>query len=182
MDAAIRVLGTRGPRQLTHRAVDAEAGLPAGSTSNYLRTRAALIGAVVTRLGELDRADWYRLAGAPAPRQVPELARLLAQVVAQATGPDRHRTLARYALFVEAAVNPAVREQLASGRAEILGWASQWLRALGLPEPERDTAMVLDYLDGLILHRLALPEPDLDPAPAIAQLLSAVANPGRPDG
>ena len=49
LDAAIRVLGSGGPRQLTHRAVDAEAGVPVGSTSNYFRTREALVDAVVAR-------------------------------------------------------------------------------------------------------------------------------------
>ncbi|WP_234038673.1 hypothetical protein [Micromonospora coerulea] len=44
-------------RALTHRAVDARAGVPAGTTSAYLRTRQALIEAVVRRLADLDRAD-----------------------------------------------------------------------------------------------------------------------------
>lgn len=174
VDAAIRVLGTRGLRQLTHRAVDAEAGLPAGSTSNYLRTRAALVRAVVARLGELDRRDWERVAGAPAPHGPHQLAELLARFVAQAIGPDRHRTLARHALFVEAAFDPQVREPLAQGWAEVLGWASSWLRELGSPDPERDCRMVLEYLDGLIMHELALPEPAGDPLPRIDQLLSAL--------
>ncbi|HEX5919668.1 MAG TPA: TetR family transcriptional regulator, partial [Nocardioides sp.] len=38
LDAALELVGTQGMRGLTHRAVDAAAGLPAGSTSNYFRT------------------------------------------------------------------------------------------------------------------------------------------------
>ena len=53
-DAAIRLVATRGVRGLTHRAVDAELGLPAGSTSYYLRTRQALLAACVERLLALD--------------------------------------------------------------------------------------------------------------------------------
>ena len=47
LDAAIEVLGTRGLRGLTHRAVDEVAGIPQGSTSNYFRTRESLLEAVV---------------------------------------------------------------------------------------------------------------------------------------
>ena len=49
LDAAIAVLGESGIHALTHRAVDAAAGLPAGSASNHFRTRDALLGAVVER-------------------------------------------------------------------------------------------------------------------------------------
>ncbi|HEX5290102.1 MAG TPA: TetR family transcriptional regulator, partial [Streptosporangiaceae bacterium] len=38
LDAAIQVLGERGIRALTHRAVDAEAGVAAGSAANYFPT------------------------------------------------------------------------------------------------------------------------------------------------
>lgn len=177
-DAAIRVLGTQGLRQLTHRAVDAQAGLPAGSTSNYVRTRAALIGAVVNRLAELDRRDWERIASGPPPDRPDQLAELLAGFVVQATGAQRHRTLARYALFTEAAIGqPAVREQLAQGWTEVLSWASAWFRALGSTDPELHCRTTLEYLDGLILHELALPEPDIDPLPRINQLVSTLLAP-----
>jgi len=53
LDAAIRVLGERGMRALTHRAVDAEAGVPAGSTVNYFSTRNALFEAIVERVSAL---------------------------------------------------------------------------------------------------------------------------------
>ncbi|GIG86849.1 TetR/AcrR family transcriptional regulator [Plantactinospora endophytica] len=56
-DAAIELVAELGMRGLTHRAVDARAGLPLGSTSAYFRTRKALVEAVVRRLVDLDRAD-----------------------------------------------------------------------------------------------------------------------------
>ena len=49
-DAAIHLVATRGLRGLTHRAVDAEAGLPPGSTSYYLSTRKALLTACLDRM------------------------------------------------------------------------------------------------------------------------------------
>ncbi len=53
-DAAIHLVANRGLRGLTHRAVDAEVGLPPGSTSYYLRTRQALLAACLDRLLALD--------------------------------------------------------------------------------------------------------------------------------
>ena len=52
LDAAIELLGTEGLRALTHVRVDRRAGLPKGSTSNYFRTRAALLTGVVDRILE----------------------------------------------------------------------------------------------------------------------------------
>jgi AcrR family transcriptional regulator len=56
-DAAIAVLAEQGARGLTHRAVDRAAGLPPGTTSNYARTRAALLTLALTRIAELDAAE-----------------------------------------------------------------------------------------------------------------------------
>ena len=51
-DTAIALLAERGLRGLTHRAVDEAAGLPQGSTSNFARTRPALLETAVRRLAE----------------------------------------------------------------------------------------------------------------------------------
>ena len=56
-DAAIAVLADHGARGLTHRAVDQAAGLPPGTTSNYARTREALLTLALTRIAELDAAE-----------------------------------------------------------------------------------------------------------------------------
>jgi len=42
-DSAIEILGTSGTHELSHRAVDERAGLPAGTTSNYFSTRDDLL-------------------------------------------------------------------------------------------------------------------------------------------
>jgi AcrR family transcriptional regulator len=72
-DAAITLIAELGMRGLTHRAVDARAGLPAGTTSAYLRTRKALIEAVVQRIADLDTADLTLREGLPGP--APDLER-----------------------------------------------------------------------------------------------------------
>ena len=62
LDAAICVLGEPGMYGLTHRAVDAAAGLPPGSAANYFRTRDALLNAVVERFAARERANWDDIA------------------------------------------------------------------------------------------------------------------------
>jgi DNA-binding transcriptional regulator YbjK len=174
LDAAIEVLGTRGSRQLTHRAVDAAAGLPAGSTSNYFRTRDALVGAVVARMVGRDQADWDALAGAPAPTDVAGFADLLGQSLRAAATADRVRTLARYALFLEAGVRPGLREPLTAGTEALVAWGARWLRELGARDPERDCRLILEYMDGALLHQIARPDPDFDPVPGLHRLLDAL--------
>ena len=57
LDAALTVIGRDGMRALTHRAVDAEAGFPPGTTSNHFRTRHALLDGALGRLIQHDLAD-----------------------------------------------------------------------------------------------------------------------------
>src|SRR3712207_7033382 len=69
LEAAVELLGAHGVRALTHARVDERAGLPPGSTSNWFRTRRALLAGVVERIAERERADLD-----PAP--MPEIAGL----------------------------------------------------------------------------------------------------------
>ncbi|MBP6995978.1 MAG: TetR family transcriptional regulator [Phycicoccus sp.] len=52
LDAAVQVLAQTGLRGLTHRAVDAQAGVPQGSTSTYYRTRLALLSALTSHVAQ----------------------------------------------------------------------------------------------------------------------------------
>ena len=58
LDAAIGILADTGVGGLTHRQVDDRAGLPAGTTSNYFRTRQALLEATAARTVDL---HWRRV-------------------------------------------------------------------------------------------------------------------------
>ena len=59
LDAAIDILCDDGVGGLTHRQVDSRAGVPAGTTSNYFRTRQALLEATAagrwTCIGNVSR-------------------------------------------------------------------------------------------------------------------------------
>jgi len=174
LDAAIAVLGGQGVRQLTHRAVDAAAGLPPGSTSNYFKTRDALVAGIVDRFASRERAAWETIAALVRPATADELAGALAAFVHRATGPERVLTLARYSLFMEAALRPDLQETLAETARTVRQWGAGWLRDLGAADPEAGCQFVLDHLDGIMLHQLAMPDAEFDPGPAIANLVRAV--------
>ncbi|MER7006884.1 TetR family transcriptional regulator [Dactylosporangium sp. NPDC000555] len=177
LDAAIAILGAQGVRHLTHRAVDAAAGLPVGSASNYFKTRDALVEAIVDRFAAREQAAWETIAGVVRPNTPDELASALAAFVHRATNQERATTLARYSLFVEAALRPTLRGKLAETSDAIRDWAAQWLRDLGSADPHADCRLILDQLDGIMLHRLAFPDPAADPTQQITKLVRAVLGP-----
>jgi DNA-binding transcriptional regulator YbjK len=170
LDAAIDVLGTRGMRNLTHRAVDDRAGVPLGSTSNLFRTREALIAGVLGRLQEREKAGWANLAGEGLADREAFVA-ALGRFVRELTGEGRVITLARHAIFVEASHNPALQAQIARAQQELAVWAIPFVAALGSKDPATDLRLILSFVDGLLVNQLASPAEDFDPTPAIATLL-----------
>ena len=113
-DAALRVLAREGCRGLTHRAVDAEAGVPTGTASNYFRSRHALIGVVADRIADRiapEAAALEQLAAAAPSRAV--FAAHLRDFVRRLT---RHRdlALALFELRLEAARRPDLAEVIGS--------------------------------------------------------------------
>ena len=161
LDAALEIVGTQGMRALTHRAVDAAAGLPPGSTSNHFRTREALILGIVERFvaREREMATGPRDDVDPTPDG---LAAAFGRFVDRALGPDRAVTLARYAMLVETAQNPDLREDMAPGADQVDTWALDLITRAGSRDPARDLGVLANYVTGLVLHELALPSPDLD--------------------
>jgi AcrR family transcriptional regulator len=179
LDAAIRVLGERGMRALTHRAVDAEAGVAAGSTANYYSTREALFEAIVERVSAMERDHFDELAAKVCPATPAELGRAIAGFARDATGVHRALTLSRYAILVEAGNNAKIRHQLAETGSRVNAWFANWLRLIGSSDPEYHVHVVGNYITGLMLHQLAIPDPEFEPTGKITALLESLAGPAR---
>ena len=174
LDAAIQVLGGRGVRAVTHRAVDAEAGLAAGSAANYFSSRDALFAAIVERFAERERANFEEVAVTVCPTSPVELGRALALAVRDSTTTHRELTLSRYALLVESANNPGLREQMAGTGARVSAWFANWLRLVGSSDPDFHLHVIGNYLTGLVLHQLAIPDRHFDPTEELVSLLEAL--------
>ncbi len=159
-DAAIAVLAGQGARGLTHRAVDQAAGLPPGTTSNYARTRAALLTLALTRIGELETADGESQLGdldGPDELRGPGLAAGLAAVLHRwVTDPGaRQRVLARFELALEATQRAELRATYdAMGRA-IRVQVAAVLAATGSAHPERDAWRLIAWMEGTAFYALA---------------------------
>ena len=170
-DTAIAVLADQGARGLTHRAVDQAAGLPLGTTSNYARTREALLTLALTRIAELDAAEGaaglYETGisenGMPengmsgAALSPGRLADGLAWMVHRMiTEPEaRRRARARFELALEATRRPELRAAYDEMGRRFRGQASRLLAASGSAEPERDAWTLIAWLEGTAFYALA---------------------------
>ncbi|MFF5159125.1 TetR/AcrR family transcriptional regulator [Streptomyces sp. NPDC000348] len=173
-DAAIDTVATAGLRGLTHRAVDAAAGLPAGSTSYYFRTRSALISACYLRLAELSVADvdrWEAEHGRPDPDSAAEA---LAALLHHWLTVERNRQLARFELSLEATRRPELRADLRTAGLAARSRAATLLAALGAPRPAPAAELLVAWTDGLLYDRLAGATAATRPAPDVTELTPVV--------
>ncbi|WP_349875754.1 TetR family transcriptional regulator [Micromonospora sp. HUAS YX12] len=153
-DAGLRVLADAGARGLTHRAVDAEAGVPTGTTSNYFPSRAALLAGLAERIFDRIAPDPAVLADLG--RREPSLALMtdyLRDIVARTTR-EPGLTRALFELRLEAARRPELRAAL--GGVLRLGYADDVAHhvAAGLPGGAYEVALLHYAVDGLLLDLL----------------------------
>ena len=170
VEAAIDLVGTEGLRALTHARVDQRAGLPKGSTSNYFRTRQALLSGVVE--GIVDR-ELPSVSAAFSPSSPDELVGGLCAVFDHLTTVNRTVTTARLVLFMEASHNARLREALSRGRAAMEALGVVALARLGAREPLTAGIAVAACFEGLLLHRIARHDPT-DPRPTFELVVRAV--------
>ncbi|MDQ0985840.1 TetR/AcrR family transcriptional regulator [Streptomyces sp. V2I9] len=182
-DTAIGLVAAVGLRGLTHRAVDAAAALPTGSTSYYFRTRTALIGACYQRLAELDLADLDDFA-AFAPSGVGDreadrgaagadreaVAAALAALLHRWLTTGRARQLARFELSLEAARTPELETDLHRAGLGARVRAAELLGGLGAERPEEAARSLVAWTDGLLYDRLAGALSRSGPPPDLAEL------------
>jgi DNA-binding transcriptional regulator YbjK len=179
LEAAVELLGAEGVRALSHARVDERAGLPPGSTSNWFRTRRALLGGIVDWIAERERAD-FDPAAMPTISGVDELIEGLCAMTELQTGPFAARTRARYALFLELAGDPELGEPLRRQRREFERWTERIMIAVGIADPVPAARALMALSDGLLLHRLTV-DPELDLRPAIERAVRALAESGHAD-
>ncbi|MFM9274359.1 TetR/AcrR family transcriptional regulator [Pseudarthrobacter sp. NKDBFgelt] len=159
LDAAVELLGTQGLKALTHIRVDMAAGVPKGSTSNYFRTRAALLTGVVEWLADQDLDVPVRRPSPPT--DVGAFVALLAHCIEAATTASRPRTIARYVLFLEGTHNEDVRRPLLTGRAYLRSFIETSMESLGAHDPAAAATAITAVGEGMIIQRLTV-DPDAD--------------------
>ncbi|GAA3872745.1 TetR/AcrR family transcriptional regulator [Streptomyces sedi] len=158
LDAAIQVLADQGARGLTFRAVDAEAGVPGGTTSNYFANRDQLLIQAGSRVYERLTPDEATVAAhQEGPPTTERYAELMSDLVARVGG-FRSGYLAFLELRLEATRRPELRRLLTERvRADIAhNVAAQ--EASGLPGDATAVKLLICAYNWLIVEQLTLPD------------------------
>lgn len=156
-DAAVRVLAHQGSRGLTHRTIDAEAGVPKGTTSNYFATRDEIVDAILARIGERLTPDpQVHAALAERTPGIELFTDYLRDIVRRLTS-DADATIALFELRLEATRRPHVAEVLTRWRRDGLAADIEFNTSMGLPGEAADISLFHYAIDGLVLDRLTVP-------------------------
>lgn len=157
LDAAVDVLAEEGARGLTYRAIDAKAGVPAGTASNYFANREELMSEVMTRVFQrLQPSEESVAESLSLPRDRALSVKLMHDIIKRADA-DKACYLAMMELRLEATRRPGLRAAITRTVAEGLEFNVAFNEDAGLPGDR--TAIVLLYfaMTGLIYERLTLP-------------------------
>jgi DNA-binding transcriptional regulator YbjK len=159
LEAAIHLIGEHGLDAVSLRAVAAEAGVPAASTSYYFRSKDDLIDEALRTLAEREierlRERRVALGAAGATDLEATTAALSAWIEEQLTPVGRVAMLAQYQLQLEAARRPEAREILAAWKAGTDDLAETAMRALGARDVPTAGILLVCAIDGLRLRLMA---------------------------
>lgn len=157
-DAAIEVLARDGARGLTYRAVDTEAGVPPGTTSNYFRSRDQLLAEAGARVHVRLSAPEEVMADPRAEEpSTGRVAALLGDLMTRLTT-RRSSYLALLELRLEANRRPELAAALTATVKESFDISVGFHEAAGLPGGRDEVLLLYLALTGLTVERLTLPE------------------------
>ncbi|GGK93787.1 TetR/AcrR family transcriptional regulator [Nocardia jinanensis] len=156
LDASIEVLAREGARGLTFRAVDQEAGVPAGTASNYFANRDEMLVQVGHRYYERLIPDESTMAKLHGPRSRETVTELMTEVVGRVT---RFRTgyLALLELRLEATRRPELQTLLTERVRADLDFNIRNHLDNEMPGDENTVVLLFLALNWLTLERLTLP-------------------------
>ncbi|WP_327281973.1 MULTISPECIES: TetR family transcriptional regulator [unclassified Streptomyces] len=157
LDAAIEVLAREGSRGLTLRAVDAEAGVPTGTTSNYFANRGQLLVQILHRTRE-------RLTPDPADLTGPLDTKVLLSRLLERMRRERSVHIAMLELRLEGIRRPELQAEMAAFQGAELTANVDWHLEAGLPGDRQGVVLLYLAMLGLIVDDLTVPAL-LDPHP-----------------
>jgi len=182
LDAALALAGRLGPDAVTHRRVAEAAGLPLAATTYWFASKEELLAETYRRAAEQDIARLQELGerlSSRRPTARRTLPGALARLVTDDLDGNRTGLVACYALWLEAARRPELRELSRAWTAAYVRVAAGILAAAGSRDPELDARIVVAALDGLSLDALVTDDPDARTAvrAALERLLGALLAP-----
>ncbi|MET9496311.1 TetR family transcriptional regulator [Streptomyces sp. NPDC006552] len=158
LDAAIEVLAREGSRGLTLRAVDAQAGLPIGTCSNYFRNRDELLLQIAGRTHERITPDPDQVTQTMRAKPDRDLVTLLMRQLQGRMEADRAGYLAMLELRLEATRRPGLGRELNKVLSQVLEDNVRFHLDAGLPGDRIDVVVLYLVMHGMILDDLTVPE------------------------
>lgn len=158
VDAAIEVLAAQGARGLTFRAVDTEAGVPAGTASNYFANRDDLLTQAGARVYERLHPDEATVARQRAAGRDRDTYVLLMRELVDRIASFRTGYLALLELRLEATRRPELRAVLTERVREDVAANVAYHEASGLPGDATAVKLLILTLNWLIVEQLTLPD------------------------
>ncbi|ACU98260.1 TetR/AcrR family transcriptional regulator [Saccharomonospora viridis] len=154
IDAAIEVLARDGARGLTFRAVDAEAGVPKGTASNYFASRDDLLRQAAERIHLRVAVEDVDSTETDPETRLTQFMRLLLQRISD----DRAGWLALVELRLEATRRPELAAILTKTLRDNLDAVVLGRREGDLPGDDLTAVLLYYAMTGLILEHLTLPD------------------------
>lgn len=154
----LRVVAEVGADAVTHRRVAEVAGLPLASTTYWFESKEHLLTAALERAAERDIEELHAFLSDSAQDTANPLELVVGAMVdpiedsAQAS---RGRQLATYALMLEAARRPALRDVTVRWTDAYLDAFEPLLAAAGSRDPRSHAELLVAATDGLLLEQLA---------------------------
>ncbi|OSC37224.1 TetR/AcrR family transcriptional regulator [Mycobacterium decipiens] len=157
-DVAAELVAMHGLHGLSHRAVDEAAEVPRGTTSNYFRSREALVAATVQRIVDLHFALITELraqyAAADRTVSVPDF---LGDVVDHALTRFPGRYLAMLELALECARKPDMRQELDRITDDAMRLTRDAHRVNDCEPSQDDIELLGTFYNGVLFTSLVMP-------------------------
>jgi DNA-binding transcriptional regulator YbjK len=182
-DAAIEIVARSGLHGLSHRAVDEQAQVPRGTTSNYFRSREALVAATVERIVHLHFALIAELRAQYGEKSdTVSVIDLLGDVVDHALTHFPGRYLAFFEVSLESTRRPELRREIDRLADEAMKLTREAHRG-NTGEPSRQDIELLNaFYNGVLFTSLVMPQTlgGQSPGDITRAMLQKVLEPEQP--
>ena len=157
LEAVLRIVAEVGPDAVTHRRVAEVAGLPLASTTYWFDSKEHLLTAALELAAERDTARLLEYGAAMAQSDTDPLDAVVGAIgdCDDGSQPNRGSLIATFALLLEAARRPALRQIAQRWTEAYMLTLSRLLERAGSANPRGDAELLIGATDGLLLEQLA---------------------------
>ena len=154
IEAAVKIIATRGLNAVTHRAVAREAKVPLAATTYYFASKDEILKEALESLSGAEVERLNKLAEEIDKLKPEETGAALAKALIGESEEGRRGWLAQFEIYLEAARHPSLRPAIEQRRAAFVALAEVTLRKAGAPDPEKRAEIAVAGINGILLDRV----------------------------